>query len=343
MAFGLITTSQRAACDQPLQLVEVRRIWDQAPHNAFTDLVRYRERWYCAFREGKGHVSPDGALRIITSVDTVQWQTAAYFTSQNSDLRDAKLSVTPGGWLMLSGAEAMHDRSQKSHQSIVWYSPDGVNWSERYDIGDPNFWLWRVTWLGNRAYGLGYGCSPNEKFVRLYSSDDGIHFNTLVDRLMDENFPNESSIVFDGETAYCLLRRDGPPRPKKIKDIRKLKHLLPPDRDSNDGLFGVAKPPYTQWNWQSLGRSIGGPHMILLPDGRLLAAVRLSSLPVRTSLCWIDKQTGRMTEALELPSGGDTSYAGLVFYAGYLWVSYYSSHEGKANIYLAKVTAGAPE
>ncbi len=40
---------------------------------------------------------------------------------------------------------------------------------------------------------------------------------------------------------------------------------------------------------------------------------------------------------LTFPSGGDTSYAGLVWHDGLLWVSYYSSHEGKTSIYLAKV------
>ncbi|MEJ7592590.1 MAG: hypothetical protein WKF77_13640 [Planctomycetaceae bacterium] len=44
-----------------------------------------------------------------------------------------------------------------------------------------------------------------------------------------------------------------------------------------------------------------------------------------------------MTECLELPSGGDTSYAGMVLHDGLLWVSYYSSHEEKTCIYLAKV------
>ncbi|OQB35591.1 MAG: hypothetical protein BWY09_02248 [Candidatus Hydrogenedentes bacterium ADurb.Bin179] len=43
------------------------------------------------------------------------------------------------------------------------------------------------------------------------------------------------------------------------------------------------------------------------------------------------------TPVLELPSGGDTSYPGLVWYDGLLWVSYYASHEGKTSIYLAKV------
>ena len=40
---------------------------------------------------------------------------------------------------------------------------------------------------------------------------------------------------------------------------------------------------------------------------------------------------------LTLPSGGDTSYAGMVWHNDLLWVSYYSSHEGKTSIYLAKI------
>ena len=46
---------------------------------------------------------------------------------------------------------------------------------------------------------------------------------------------------------------------------------------------------------------------------------------------------GDYEPALTLPSGGDTSYPGLVWHDGLLWVSYYSSHEGKSAIYLAKV------
>ena len=44
-----------------------------------------------------------------------------------------------------------------------------------------------------------------------------------------------------------------------------------------------------------------------------------------------------ITPVLAFPSGGDTSYAGQVWYDDILWISYYSSHEGKTSIYLAKV------
>jgi len=298
--------------EKTMELIEARKIWDKAPHNAFTDLVRFQDRWFCVFREGTAHVSPDGALRVITSVDGEKWESAALITSTNSDLRDAKITVTPDGQLMLCGAEALHDKSKHTHQSLAWFSKDGCSWSDKYEIGDPDFWLWRVTWHAGKAYGIGYGCGKDQS-VRLYSSRDGKKFDTLVDRLFDVGSPNESSLVFDGDTAYCLLRRDGKP---------------------NTGLLGVAQPPYTNWEWKDIGTVIGGPHMLRLPDGRFVAAVRLYG---RTSLGWVEPQSGRLSEFLKLPSGGDTSYAGLVLHHGLLWVSYYSSHEGKTAIYLAKV------
>ena len=44
-----------------------------------------------------------------------------------------------------------------------------------------------------------------------------------------------------------------------------------------------------------------------------------------------------MKPLLRLPSGGDTSYPGMVWHNDQLWISYYSSHEEKTSIYLAKV------
>lgn len=307
-----------AWAEQGVELIEVRKIWDQAPHNAFTDLVRFQDRWFCVFREGQDHVSPDGALRVITSQDGVTWESAALITSPNSDLRDAKITVTPDGQLMLAGAEALHEPKTHRHQSLVWFSRDGRKWSDRYEVADPDFWLWRITWHKGKAYGFGYGCPEHLRGLRLYVSSDGKSFETLIPRVnVEGTYPNETSMVFmPDDTCYCLLRQDGQP---------------------SNAYLGIARPPYTEWTWKQLNLGIGGPHMIALPDGRLVAAVRLYTPRVRTSLCWVDPEAGQLREFLTLPSGGDTSYPGLVLHDGLLWVSYYSSHEGKTSIYLAKV------
>jgi hypothetical protein len=49
----------------------------------------------------------------------------------------------------------------------------------------------------------------------------------------------------------------------------------------------------------------------------------------------MDRQS--VTPQLTLPSGGDCSYPGLVWHDGLLWTSYYSTHEGKTSIYLARI------
>ncbi len=317
LAGGLVLVSAMslAAADEA-RLVDVRKIWDEAPHNAFTDLLRHEDQWYCVFREGAGHVSPNGAIRVIRSADGPQWQSASRLTSDLGDLRDPKISLAADGRLMLLAAAARRAPDEPRHQSLVWFSDDGSTWSEPVLVGDVNVWLWRVSWHNGVAYGVGYDTSA-EKFTRLYRSSDGVQFEGLVDRLFDRGYSNESSILFlpDG-TALCLLRRDG---------------------KENSAQLGTAQAPYSQWEWKDLGRAIGGPHMLQLPDGRIVAAGRLYDGKVRTALSWLNAAEGKLEEFLALPSGGDTSYPGLVFHDGLLWVSYYDSREGKTSIYLARV------
>jgi hypothetical protein len=138
-----------------------------------------------------------------------------------------------------------------------------------------------------------------------------------VPTLFDQGSPNETGLIFlQDDTAICLLRRDG---------------------TQSSGMLGRAKPPYVNWSWKDLGVRIGGPQLIELPDQRLIAGVRLYDGKVRTAIVQIDAETPKLTELLSLPSGGDSSYPGLVRHDGTLFVSYYSSHEGKTAIYLARV------
>ncbi len=79
-------------------LVDVQRIWDKAPHNGFTDLIRFKGRWYCTFREGKGHVSHDGVLKVIASDDGTTWESVATFKSLRGwDMREERFSIMPDG------------------------------------------------------------------------------------------------------------------------------------------------------------------------------------------------------------------------------------------------------
>jgi len=310
------------------ELLDVKRIWDQAPHSAFTDLIRWQDRFYCAFREGRGHVSTDGKIRVIHSQDADTWTSSALIELAGFDLRDAHLSVTPDGRLMLLGGAAPREKDGQSAPtgSFVAFSKDGVEWTKPQIVVEPGRWLWSVTWHEGKAYGVSYAAGTKERHLSLLVTKDGIEYQPLVERLFDGGYANETALRFGGnDVCYALVRRDR-------------------SGDSPySALLGISKGNYTRWDWHDLGaefNGFGGPNLIQLPSGPWLAAGRMHEGGAHTALCQFDMTERKMTKLLKLPSGGDTSYPGLVWHDGRLYMSYYSGHEGKTNIYLARIKVG---
>ena len=289
-----------------IERLEVRKIWSRAAYNSFTDLIRFRDRWFCALREGTGHLSPDGALRVITSADGERWDSAAFIACPDSlqDLRDPQLSITPDNRLMMNAAAF-----KPVCQSMMWLSEDGCDWGDHHLIGPRGSWLWRAVWHRGIAYSFGRH-EPKDRLLQFYRSTDGSDFQPHGEPRECAAHCNESDLLFlDDATCVSLTRCDG-----------------------GNALLGRAAPPYDAWKWTDLGVRIGGPALYRLPDGRTVAAVRLYEPRQRTALCWLDIESAVMTEFLTLPSGGDTSYAGMAWHDGLLWISYYSSDDYQATM-----------
>ena len=306
------------------RVVSVRVIWDAARHNAFTDLIRFGTRWYCAFREGEGHANDSvGRGRILVSDDGDRWDSAAGLEAEG-DVRDPKLCLAPDGRLMAVTAAALYRREpgrtyagRDPHQSLAWWSSDGRDWGRPTEIGEPNWWIWRVTWHKGLAYGVGR--ESEVRIPRLYRSADGVRFETWSDPLFGANSElrgSEASLLFlpDGR-ALCLIRA----------------------QDPAPALLGRAEPPYREWRWQDTGVRIGGPQLVQLPDGRIVVGGRSYEPRREMTLWWLDGASGRLAPILSLPSEDDTGYPGLVFHEGLLWVSYYSGSRRRASVYLARV------
>jgi len=295
-----------------MKVLSVKRIWHAGRHNAFTDLIRFKGRFYCVFREGAGHVSPDGKIRVLVSGDGASWKSAAVLGRKGQDLRDAKISIMPDGRLMiLGGAAPRKARESVATGSFVSFSKDGSAWTAPKLAGDPKRWIWRVTWHKGTGYAVDYNY-PGK--TTLLTTTDGLKYTTLLAPMCQRGAPNEATLRFAGDgTCYCLQRRRG------------------------SALLGRATPPYKKWTWHDLGSYVGGPNMILLPGGTWLGAGRILKPRTHTALFTLDVVAGKMGPRLKLPSGGDTSYPGLLWHDDVLWVSYYASHQGKTSIYLARV------
>ncbi len=313
-----------------VELVEVKKIWDKAPHSAFTDLARWKKMFYCAFREGRGHVSTDGRIRILQSQDANDWESAALVTLEGYDLRDAHLSVTPDGRLMLLGGAAPRKQDNQSAPTGTFasFSEDGNSWTKPQIVVEPGRWLWCVTWHKGKAYGVSYAVGERMPYLELLVSENGTDYECHVDKLYGTGYPTEVTLRFDGDICYALVRRD-----------RR-------GEEGSSALLGVSRPDYKKWQWHDLGdnfNGFGGPNFIKIPGGHWIGAGRMHDGGAHTALTNIDVKNGTMTKLLKLPSGRDTSYPGLVWYRDMLYVSYYSGHEGKTSIYLAKLKVDAKQ
>jgi hypothetical protein len=303
----------------------VKRIWDAGQHNAFTDLIHFQGKWFCTFRESEAHVGGNGKIRVLTSGDAERWESAALLTEAGVDLRDPKFSITSDGRLMLAlGGSIYEGKILKGRQPRVSFSRDGLAWSAPQKVLSEGDWLWRVTWHEGKAYGITYlsapagatkSTTPAEWIVKLVESTNGVDYRVLKEFDVTGR-PNEATVRFlaNGD-GVILLRRE-------TKD--------------KEAWIGVSKAPYTDWKWQSAGMFVGGPNFIQLPNGKLVASGRQMA-PGGPKTFVGEMTMNSITPKDILPSGGDCSYPGLVWHENKLWVSYYSSHEGKSSIYLAKV------
>ena len=301
-----------------VELLSLNKIWDSASHNAFTDLIRFQDKWYCSFRESEAHVGGDGKTRILVSQDGDAWQSAALLEESGIDLRDPKLCVTPDGRLMcVMGGSVYRGKDFLGRQPRVSFSANGLEWSAPERILEEGDWLWRVTWHKGRAYGMTYKLfdkNQPERILELMTGDDGVHFDRITYLTVPDK-PNETTLRFlDDDRMIALVRREA---------------------GDTVGWIGVSAPPYTQWDWKQTAYRLGGPNFIQTPDGRFWAGTRYYGKETGFFLCRMT--LNGLEPALLLPSGGDCSYPGMVWHDGLLWMSYYSSHEGKSTIYLAKM------
>ena len=81
--FLIFSASAQNAPEQDA-IISVERIWGRAQHNAFTSLIEYNNKLYCAFREGSAHVyGINGSIRVIASDDGQNWYSVAHLSEKD--------------------------------------------------------------------------------------------------------------------------------------------------------------------------------------------------------------------------------------------------------------------
>ena len=309
-----------------VKVTNVRRVFHNGQHNAFTDLVRFKDNFYLTFRScPDGHmVHPTSSIIILSSSDTKQWRQVHRFSVEKRDTRDPhflvfreKLIVYTGTWYSGETTLKYEDYDLNKHLGYAAWSEDGVKWHSPIMLeGTFGHYIWRANTFNGKAYLCGrrkknFAVAPRGEGSIVESamleSDDGLIWHTRA--LFQEVNGDETAFQFEADGSIIAIGRRGRDNAQLLK----------------------SKPPYMQWQRKELDRYIGGP-LLMQWGGRYVVGGRktLGDKGPRTSMCWLVND--QLHEFAELPSGGDNSYPGFVEIGPNRAVmSWYSSHEKDGN------------
>ena len=306
----------------------VEKIWDEDLYCAFTAIEKFDGWYYVAFREGRGHVfdengKAEGKIRVIRSRHLRKWESVALLGMADKDFRDPKLSVTPDGRLLVSIGVSTYVNGELVGQA-PWaaFSADGKHFDLQpcsLDVTHTNDWPWRLTWHGDTGYNASYWYEEGRQGLTLLTTKDGLHYTRLCE-LEVPGSPNEATIRFrqDGTMAIMVRRGGG----------------------NGNGMWGMSQPPYTQWEWKEIPLVLGGQDFLFLDDDRVVCSSRCHHIGnwCTTSVYLCRGDGSGLHQVLTLPSGGDTSYPGLLIEKDELIMTYYAGHETHwPSIYLARI------
>jgi hypothetical protein len=301
-------------------------------HNENTDLVRFHGDIFLVHRTAHSQIlGPNSALHIYRSKDSGAsfQETATILAPVDRDLRDPHFYIK-GDTLFIKALTRLPVNSTRDSNvdtiAMISSSPDGATWSDLSAITPKTWSLWRIKESKGIFYSAAY--EDGDKSVWLYTSPDGKVWTKgaqIYGVAADTPLETELSFLPSGK-LLALVRMDG------------TDGEILGDTGRHRTRVCRADAPYTAFDCPTeiSDQRLDGP-VSFFHDKRLFVVARKhlgASDRKRTSLFEIkgDLESGPLTaaEVGELPSAGDTSYAGVVdLDATHTLVTWYSGDVDK--------------
>ena len=323
-----IAASVMAFAQPKEETTDIRRVWDRGGHNAYSDITFTRLRLFIAFREAPNDIptneSEYGKIRILSSTDGEFWESSAVLEIPGVDLRDPKITFTPKKRLMLLVKGVKYDgQSIKSMTSYMSQSDaEGKRFSkiEPLELEDPlnseiNS-LQRMTWYDKTGYGIFTKKDP----------ETGANLNYLIKNEKKKELEVITELELPGEVNDITVRF-----------LSGAEMMIIAEMEGSKGLIGTSKSPYKDWTWEELEKPMESVNFEVIPINKVLLGTTLTDENGKYAALLQGKKGETFNESFRLPSGGDTGHMGMFAIAGFVWLSYHSSHEGKTSIYYARI------
>lgn len=326
--------SHNAARINPDLGIESWNVTGDEMHNSNTDLAWFRGAFYLAHAVSPYHFgSRDCRLLIKRSSDGRNWQTVATFGGDGDDLRDPKFAVI--GERLLLYVLLNRETQPLPYKTCVTTTEDGVNWQSLDGFGHEGWLFWRPKSLdGARWFFPAYWYKFNEN--ALFETTDGIHLQKIA-LIHHGHYVSEPEIEFMEDGSLLAIHRAD-------YDKGDFHQVIGIPQSST--FISTAAPPYKAWKdtaedqttrldgavmfrynnrVYAIGRSHPYHNTVFPRRGAVLGKKRTAIYQVRPQ---------GLLHISDLPSAGDTSYAGVVLKDGYLTASYYTSDIRRDQIWL---------
>ena len=286
-------------------------------HNENTDLATYKGAIYLVHRTAISQtLGPNSALHVYKTTDAgaTFTETARIAAPTDRDLRDPAFYQV-GSELWMKALTRLPVASSRDSNvdtiTVATHTSDGVTWTPMVPIAPATWSFWRVKEQSGNYYSAAY--EDGDKSVVLFSSTDGVAWTkgaVIWDIAADTPLETELQFLPSGK-LLALVRMDGNDT-EYLGDAGRLRTKV-----------CWASPPYTTFDCSNQidGQRLDGP-VSFLWNGRLFVVARKHLQGMgkkRTSLFELmgDLTNGggalTIKEWGEIPSAGDTSYAGVAF------------------------------
>ena len=292
----------------------LRKAYDDGRHNAFTALVRWQDAYWLSFRNADSHAYGEADLIVLRSPDGVKW-TEAHRVNALPDDRDPQFLATEKRLFLYHSALLGADLT-----SFVSWTADGATWSKPQPVYEPRFIFWKPRVHGDHFLASAHRKGEGGDAAKIRQS----HLITSTDGLKWEQISLISGGHFESETTIFPGPGD------KLTAFLRIKYVVP-------GLILESSPPYQEWARRPAGIHLSGHSVHAFRGTTYLFSRTMDDKGGNTGTMIYTYADGKPTPYCKLLSAGDCSYAEAVEVGDEMLVSYYSSHEGRANVYLARV------
>ena len=211
--------------------VQIEPLVADGCHNAFASFVKWRGRYWLAYRRASGHTARDGEIVVLFSADTKEWTEVIRFDLGGDD-RDPQFMVFGDRlWLYIN---RLWDGVFKIFATC---SGDGQVWDPPQQIYCDGFILWKPVLYQGRLYaGVHKPGSDDQRLSQLMTSSNGISW-AMISSIRRGTGESETALVFDQAGNITAFLRD---------------------QTRVGGAILEARPPFVEWTQRPAGVHLSG-------------------------------------------------------------------------------------